>query len=131
MKHQLMVKKDFFARHHLPGPEWGDEQYTHTHQYIFELVIEGNSLDEHGFLIDIDLLHRDLEEIIAVFRDTEINELPDFHGGSPSLERFAQSLATRISGKLRGENITGFTVRLWESPDAWASCSVTRDELPE
>jgi 6-pyruvoyltetrahydropterin/6-carboxytetrahydropterin synthase len=50
-----------------------------------------------------------------------LNDLPEFAGLNPSLEHFARILATRLAAAPERDRLTGHTVRLWESPTAWAS----------
>ena len=46
----------FVAQHRLIGGDWGKENQRHSHPYRLEVVFEGDSLDEHGYLIDISVV---------------------------------------------------------------------------
>ena len=43
----------FVAEHRLVGGDWGKENERHSHPYRLEVVFEGDTLDKHGYLIDI------------------------------------------------------------------------------
>ena len=79
----------------------------------------------HGFLFDLVPLEAALAEVLGHIRDSLLNDLLEFQGVNPSLERFARYLSNQLIGfldqadpKLR---IQHSIVRLWESPTAWAA----------
>jgi len=120
----LSLQREFSARHHLIGGDWGPENLDHAHPYRMELRLEGPSLDEHGYLVDLIEAERLLEEQVARVRDKSLNDLPEFAGLNPSLEHFARILAAALAGELPPTRLTALEVRLWESETAWASYRV-------
>jgi len=119
--YRLSLQRDFEARHYLIGGDWGVENVEHAHPYRLEWILEGGALDEHGYLVDLVELEGALETTLRAFRGRVLNDLPEFAGLNPSLEAFARILATRLGAALDRARLTGHTVRLWESPAAWAS----------
>lgn len=122
----LAVKRDFIARHYLIGGDWGPENFPNSHHYVLELQLSGETLDQHGYLVDIVEVERHLDETVAYYREKMLNDLPEFAGLNPSIEHFARILAEQFNAKLRAENITALTVRLWENEIAWVSYAITQ-----
>ena len=55
------------------------------------------------------------------FADRMLNELPEFGGENPALERFARIIADRIVTDLPAGHVSAITVKLWESEQAFAT----------
>ena len=89
----LGIKRDFIARHFLIGGDWGSENFPNSHHYVLELQLEGKELDQHGYLVDIEDVDRNLDEIVSYYREQMLNEKPEFAGLNPSIEHFARILA--------------------------------------
>ena len=96
----VAVKRDFVAQHFLIGGDWGAENFKHSHHYVLELQLTGETLDKHGYLVDIVDIEQHLDRIVDQYRDQTLNELPEFKGLNPSIEHFSriicQTLAERI-----------------------------------
>ncbi len=117
----LAVRRDFIAQHALIGGDWGAENLPHSHHYILELQMEGATLDQHGFLVDIVEVERTLNGLVSGYRDHLLNDLPEFAGLNPSLEAFSRILCVSLGNTLRFDNISSLKVVLWENDSAWAS----------
>jgi 6-pyruvoyltetrahydropterin/6-carboxytetrahydropterin synthase len=124
--YQVAVKRDFVAQHYLIGGDWGRENQSHSHHYVLELELTGENLDQHGYLVDIVDIEKNLDRLVEVYRDQTLNGQPPFAGLNPSLERFARILCESLAESIRADNIRRFTVRLWENEIAWASFSLER-----
>lgn len=122
----LGVKRDFIARHFLIGGDWGPENFPNSHHYVLELRLEGKELDQHGYLVDIVEVERQLDEIVNYYRDQMLNDKPEFAGLNPSIEQFACILAASLNERIQAENITALKVVLWENESAWAAYEVQR-----
>ena len=122
----LGVKRDFIARHFLIGGDWGSENFPNSHHYVLELQLEGNELDQHGYLVDIVDVENHLDQTVDYYREQMLNDKPEFAGLNPSLEHFARILATSLSERIQAANITALKVVLWENESAWASWSLQR-----
>jgi len=118
---QVAIKKPLKAFHRLIGGDWGKENEHHFHDYVVEVVLEGVELDRHGYLFDIAALRQELDRTHARYANQTLNELPEFAGQNPSVERFAQYFAAELQRGLRLPGVTGLTVKLWEDDDTWAS----------
>lgn len=122
----LGVKRNFIARHFLIGGDWGAENYPNSHHYVLELRMEGEELDQHGYLVDILEVEKHLDEIVEYYKEQMLNDKPEFAGLNPSIEHFARILATSLSERIQADNITAIKVVLWENESAWAAYRVDR-----
>ena len=122
----LGVKRDFIARHFLIGGDWGPENFPNSHHYLLELQLEGKELDQHGYLVDIVDVERQLDEIVNYYQEQMLNEKPEFAGLNPSIEHFAQILAASLNERIQAANITALKVILWENKSAWAAYELKR-----
>ena len=125
--YRVAVSRSFIAQHYLIGGDWGAENELHSHPYKLELVLEGQELDIHGYLVDIVDIENALSALVTRYRDQTLNELPEFEGQNPSIERFARILCQSLGAHIRASNIDAITVNLWESESAWASYRILFD----
>lgn len=117
----IAVKRDFVAQHFLIGGDWGVENQKHSHHYQVELQLQGPSLDEHGYLVDIVDIEANLNALVAYYSDKTLNDLSEFAGRNPSLEHFARILCDTLAERIKTAAVSVFTVQLWESEIAWAA----------
>lgn len=122
----LAVRRDFIARHFLIGGDWGPENYPNSHHYMLELQLSGAELDRHGYLCDIVDVEKQLDEVVAYYREQMLNEKPKFEGLNPSIEHFARILAVTLNERIVAPNISKLKVVLWENESAWASFELSR-----
>lgn len=119
--YQLCLQGSFMAFHYLVGGDWGPENDTHSHPYRVEWILEGPSLDQYGYLVDLTDLESRLEAVCERYRGMVLNDLPEFQGLNPSLEHFARLVNERLTRDLSHAGLEASELRLWESPTAWAS----------
>ncbi len=119
--YRVAVKRDFVAQHYLTGGDWGAENQKHSHHYQLELELAGETLDKHGYLVDIVDIEANLDAQVKHYRDQTLNELSEFQGLNPSIEHFSRILCLDLSNSIHAENIRKVTLRLWENDIAWAS----------
>ena len=117
----LAVKRDFVAQHYLIGGDWGAENQWHSHHYQLEVLLEGDTLDQHGYLVDIVDVERSLAELVAYYRDKTLNDLPEFAGLNPSIEHFTRILCNALASRLQATTLTAVRVKIWENDIAWAA----------
>lgn len=116
----LGVKRDFVAQHFLIGGDWGAENEWHSHHYVIELKLEGDKLDQHGYLVDIVNVEAQLNAIVAHYKDKTLNDLPEFEGLNPSIEHFSRILCTTLAERISAPTIQRYTVTVWENDIAWS-----------
>jgi 6-pyruvoyltetrahydropterin/6-carboxytetrahydropterin synthase len=122
----VAVKRDFIAQHRLIGGDWGPENQLHSHHYALELILEGQELDQHGYLVDIVDIEQALEAQVAAYRDRTLNDLPAFTGLNPSIEHFSRILCQALAAQIKAANLSRITVKLWENEIAWAAYRLER-----
>src|SRR5712692_553754 len=114
----VTVTRDFVAQHFLVGGDWGAENQWHSHHYQVEVRLEGATLDQHGYLVDI---VTNLEALVSYFRDKTLNETPEFTGLNPSIEHFARIVCQTLAERIKAPTLEAITVRMWEHEHAWAA----------
>ena len=117
----VAVARDFVAQHFLIGGDWGSENNLHSHHYRVEVQLEGATLDQHGYLVDIVDIQENLEALVARYRDKTLNELPEFDGLNPSIEHFSRIMCNALVERIQAPNLSAVTVKIWENDIAWAS----------
>jgi 6-pyruvoyltetrahydropterin/6-carboxytetrahydropterin synthase len=122
----VAVKRDFVAQHFLIGGDWGAENAWHSHHYQVEVRLQGPALDKHGYLVDIVDINRHLEALVTQYRDTTLNDLPEFKGLNPSLEHLARIFCQSLSERIQAANLSAVTVSMWENEGTWAAYRLER-----
>ncbi|GAB3314319.1 6-pyruvoyl trahydropterin synthase family protein [Haloplanus salinarum] len=119
--YRLSVSRDFVSQHFLTVPDPGPEGEIHSHHFEVAVRFAGPDLNEYGYLVDIDAVDAALDELEARYRDTLLNDLPEFADANPSVERFARVFGDRFVEAVPTNTPTRLTIRMWEDEDAWAS----------
>lgn len=117
----VAVTKDFIANHFLIGGDWGSENFPHAHHYVAEISIEAAKLDKHGYLVDIVEIEAALNSIVDDFRDSLLNDKPEFAGLNPSIEHFSRIICERMLSKISLPGTGSLNVKLWENASCWAA----------
>jgi 6-pyruvoyltetrahydropterin/6-carboxytetrahydropterin synthase len=120
----LSVETAFKAYHFLVGGDWGPENHRHPHDYRVEVRIQGETLDRHGYLLDITDVEHQLAALKDRFENATLNEQPEFAGLNPSIEHFSRILweaLVRNAAALDPARIREVRVRVWETGIAAAA----------
>jgi 6-pyruvoyltetrahydropterin/6-carboxytetrahydropterin synthase len=120
----LAVRRNFVAQHFLIGGDWGAENFWHSHHYQLELQLEGPTLNQHGYLVDILQVEAALNALVTYYRDKTLNDLPQFAGLNPSIEHFTRIAAQELAPQVYAANLSDLVVKIWENEIAWASYRV-------
>ena len=119
--YSVAVSREFIANHFLIGGDWGHENFPHAHHYVAELCIESPALDRHGYLVDIVEIEAALNSTVAYFRDSMLNEKPEFSGLNPSIEHFSRIICEKLLAQIKPPGTGSVTVKLWENATCWAA----------
>ena len=119
--YRVAVKREFDAQHFLIGGDWGIENELHFHHYQVELQLEGDTLNQHGYLVDIVDIEQQLDTMVTHYQDRILNDEPEFEGLNPSIEHFSRIFCLRLLDKIDRQNLSVITIKLWENEIAWAS----------
>ena len=115
------VLTDFVAQHFLTVPNPGPEGEPHSHHFEIEMTFRGPELNEYDYLVDIDDAEAALASLADRYRDTLLNDLPEFEGYNPSVERFARVVFERVTEAVTDEAVTELAVTVWEDDTAAAT----------
>lgn len=124
-EYTVTVRHDFVAQHFLIGGDFGPENEKHSHHYRIELTLVGDSLDSFNYLVDITAIERELDAFVARFRDTTLNDQPEFVSQNPSIELFCRVAWQTIVPALAAETVRRATVVMHENEIASASFSAS------
>jgi 6-pyruvoyltetrahydropterin/6-carboxytetrahydropterin synthase len=119
--YRIGVIRQFVAWHFLTVPGAGSEGVRHSHHYRLELTLYGQTLDRSGYLEDLDAVRELVDEAVARYADTTLNDAPEFAGLNPSLEHFARILGDGLARAVDPARIERVRVTLWEDENTWAS----------
>ena len=119
--YKLGLRRELDARHFLVGGDWGVENDPHSHHYRVEVRLKGATLDEHDYLVDLVQVEAHLDDLVGFFEGKTLNDLPQFAGRNPSIELFSRILCEELSSRLKANNLSTITFKVWESDVAWAS----------
>jgi len=112
----LEVEAEFAAAHAiLLG---GTRERLHGHNWRVVVSVAGERLDGEELLCDFHLVERLLGEILAPFRDANLNEAPPFDRTNPTAEAIARHVARALSAGLARESpkVDVEWVRVTEAP---------------
>lgn len=115
----LALRKKFIAHHHT-APEIDVDHPMRSHLYILEVMLETEALDNENYVLDLDTLEAEVDDILAQYAHKDLNTTEAFRNRPPTLEAFAQVLGDAINENLYAPHLTALSVRLWRDERAWA-----------
>ncbi len=121
----LALRRKFIAHHHTTS-ELGAAESVRSHLYMLEVMLEAEELDSEGYVLDMDMLEAELDDLIAQYAHKDLSRTEAFQGQVPTLERFAQVLGDALNDGLYAPHLTAISVRLWRDEDAWALYDIER-----
>lgn len=116
---EIGVVTQFEAAHRLHG-EFGPATRTHGHTYRVEIGLRGETLKPDGTLYDIGRLQGVVRDTVEPLHYRDLDEIEGFQGKNTTAEVVARFLWQQIAPHLTGAGLDALSVRVWESPQAWA-----------
>lgn len=112
------------AFHTMPGlpPPEGER---HSHDYRLDVVVRRDDLDEHGMVVDLDVLDGALGAAAAEVEGVDLDGVIDAE--AVTVEVFARWVHDRLAvalGRLPGATLA---VRVWETPEAFGGYTAALD----
>lgn len=98
----------------------GVDETPHQHEWKAEVVLEGQSLDDDGLLIDFLEVEHHLKRIIEPLKESNLNEIDTLGGANPSAEQVALYVSEEMNKQV-GDAIRIQSVTITEAPN----CRVT------
>jgi 6-pyruvoyltetrahydropterin/6-carboxytetrahydropterin synthase len=86
-----------------------------------EVIVRGKHLGDDGTLYDIGELGQAVEGLAGSMHYRDLNEVPGLEGVNTTAEAVASYCWDKLAELLRGQGLDSLTVRIWESPDAYAA----------
>ena len=118
--YEIYVAARFEAAHRLVG-NFGPATRTHGHTYRLEVILRGQQLGDDDTLYDIGELGQTVEGLAGSMHYRDLNEVPGLEGVNTTAEAVASYCWDKLAELLRGQGLDSLTVRIWESPDAYAA----------
>lgn len=98
----------------------GTDEAPHSHEWEVFVVLEGNSLNKDGVLIDFIDVERFLAEILEPLTDSNLNTIETLGGENPSAERVALYVGDAMQAKMQG-TVRVQSVTITEAPNCQAT----------
>jgi 6-pyruvoyltetrahydropterin/6-carboxytetrahydropterin synthase len=86
-----------------------------------EVIVRGQHLGDDGTLYDIGELGQAVERLAGSMHYRDLNEIPDLAEVNTTAEAVAAYCWEKLAQPLRRKGLDSLTVRIWESPDAYAA----------
>jgi len=118
---EIAVEETFSAGHSLRNYH-GKCEKVHGHNYKIQVVLEGDTLNEAGLLMDFSDLRGRLRALIERLDHQFLNDLPPFDAINPSAENMAKYFFDELNAALpleRGVRLC--YVRIWETETSSAT----------
>ena len=103
--YEIAVEKHFDAAHYLRGYQ-GKCEEMHGHRYRVAVRVKADKLNDIGLAYDFADLKRCLNDILARFDHTCLNDVPPFDKINPSAENIATTIYNELKEKLAAEPVT-------------------------
>lgn len=124
----LTVCDHIMIAHSFRGAEFGPAQRLHGATYAVEATFCAPRLDGSQLLVDIGLAKTELRRVLDTVDYRNLDELPALKGSNTTTEYMAFHIHGLLAVACRdgrlgegGKAVTGLTVLLRESPNAWAA----------
>lgn len=117
---EIGIVAQFEAAHRLRG-DFGPATRLHGHTYRTEVAVRGESLGADGTLCDAGALQGVVQEVVGSLHYRELDALSIFAERNTTVEVVAQTLWEAIAPRLKKQGLTSLLVRVWESPQVYAS----------
>ena len=118
--YEIYFAARFEAAHRLVG-DFGPATRTHGHTYRMEVIVRGRHLGDDGTLCDIGELGQAVEGLAGSLHYMDLNEVSGLAEVNTTAEAVASYCWDKLAETLRGQGLDSLTVRIWESPDAYAA----------
>ena len=117
---ELDVIREFSSAHCLKG-YCGNCSEKHGHNWSVQVFIRSEKLDEIGIAVDFKALKRELDALLGELDHKDLNLIPPFDKLNPTSENSAMYIYKRLSGKLNGNGVKVYRVRVGENASSGAS----------
>jgi 6-pyruvoyltetrahydropterin/6-carboxytetrahydropterin synthase len=113
--HEIIVEKYIDSAHYLREYK-GKCEEMHGHRYRIVVRIAAEKLNDIGLAYDFTDIKRHLNDILARYDHTCLNDITPFDKINPSAENIAATIFEELKGRLAEEPVTLTCVEAWETP---------------
>lgn len=114
--YELTVESAFEAAHLIKNYP-GKCANLHGHNWIVEVIVQGEKLNELGILVDFKILKEKLNQILAELDHKYLNELEIFAEQNPTAENLAKEIFDEFSmADIFNDDTKLKAVKIQESP---------------
>lgn len=117
--YEISVENHFDAAHFLRGYQ-GKCEALHGHRFRVVVKVAATTLDSTGIAYDFSELKQHLNDILARFDHTCLNDVPPFDQINPSSENIATTVYNELKAKL-ATGVAISSIEVWESPHTWVT----------
>ena len=118
--YEIKIKSDFAAAHNLRDVG-GKCESLHGHNFIVEVAVESEVLDELGMVMDFRLLKDKTRAVLEILDHHYLNELSFFRNTNPSSENLAAYIFAEIARQVDQGSRRVSWVSVWESENSQAT----------
>ena len=119
----VTIKKSFSAAH-LLKEIGGKCEELHGHNFLVEVTVSAESLDNEDLLIDFRVVKRWTNEVLEQLDHKYLNDIEYFKNCNPSSEQLARFIYERIEEETRLSRVRLSRVTVWESDNACVTYSL-------
>ncbi len=116
---EVYIKSHFSAAHSLEGYP-GDCAHIHGHNWMVEVFVKCEQLDEIGIGIDFRDIKQVVKEVLQSLDHSHLNEMPAFKEVNPTSENIAKFLYQELGKQLNSDGAKVSKVKVSETPGAGA-----------
>lgn len=116
---EVYVQAHFSAAHALRGYP-GDCSRTHGHNWIIDVFVKCEELDEIGIGIDFRDIKKAVKDVLKGLDHFNLNELPPFNEDNPTSENIARFLYIQLGKRLNSDVVQVSKIKVSETPGAGA-----------
>jgi len=125
--YELTVTCTFSAAHSLRGYE-GPCSRLHGHNWVIEVVVSGETLQQNGILLDFADLKKATADAVSCLDHANLNEVPPFDAANPTSENLARWIYEQVGKRI---NTAACTVKRVNIREAETSCASYFEETVE
>ncbi|MDI6755303.1 MAG: 6-carboxytetrahydropterin synthase QueD [Thermodesulfobacteriota bacterium] len=118
--YEIKIKTDFSAAHNL-REVGGKCESLHGHNFIVEVAVESEALNELGMVLDFRLLKNKTRDVLQALDHCYLNELSMFKEKNPSSENLAAYIFEELARRIDQGPHRVSRVSVWESDTSQAT----------
>lgn len=118
--YEIKVPGDFSGAHRLRGYQ-GKCERLHGHNWKVEAVVESDSLNKIGIVVDFKFLKSKLKNVLKALDHAYLNEVVFFKKNNPSAENIARYIYDCLKKSLKSQKVNLKSVSVWETETSCAT----------